>query len=127
MNVIEEVKDAIDKLEKVELYLSSLGDRLSILDMKQQDLLHYIENNKLKTNECYRIIKELNNIRIQRRKIKNDIEIGNKYNEHKCKLASLENRKFLLNELYKKEKTLGTKYKNKGYTNEEIESILKGV
>lgn len=127
MNVIKEITIVIDELNRIDDYSKNLVTNLSELDLKQQDLLHYIENNTLKTNECYRIIRELKKVREMRRKIKNDMDIISKYNEQKTKLLSTENRRFLLAEIHKREKVLGKKYINKVYSNEEVETILKGV
>lgn len=127
MNVIEEIKEVIEKLDKIDEYNSSLTDNLSELDCKQQDLLHYIENNKINVLWCYRMIKEIKQIRQKRRKVKNDMELLYKYNEQKNKMISKENRQFLLTEIYKKEKTLSKNYTNKQYTEEDIQKILKGV
>lgn len=127
MNVIEEITTIVTLLNELDNYSSGLVNKISELDLKQQDLLHYIENNSLKTNECYRIIRELKKIRENRRQIKNDMDLMSKYNEQKTKLVSADNRRFLLAEMHKREKILGKSYTNKGYTDEELESILKGV
>ena len=127
MNVIEEITTIVTLLNELDNYSSGLVNKTSELDLKQQDLLHYIENNSLKTNECYRIIRELKKIRENRRQIKNDMDLMSKYNEQKTKLVSTDNRRFLLAEMHKREKILGKSYTNKGYTDEELESILKGV
>ena len=127
MNVIEEIKEVVDKLDKIDDYSNSLNDKLSVVDSKLQDLLHYIENNKINVLWCYRMIKEIKVLREERRKIKNDMELLSKYNEHKNKIISKDNRQFLLTEVYKKEKSLGKKYVNKQYTEGEIQKIIKGV
>lgn len=127
MNVIEEIKDVVDKLDKIDEYSNSLTDNLSELDCKMQDLLHYIENNKINVLWCYRMIKEIKQIREKRRKVKNDMELLSKYNEQKSKMISKENRQFLMTEIYKREKTLSKNYTNKQYTEEEMQKIIKGV
>ena len=127
MNVAEEIKDVVERLNRIDEYNNSLTDNLSELDCKQQDLLHYIENNKINVLWCYRMIKEIKQIRQKRRKVKNDMELLSKYNEHKNKMISKENRQFLLAEVYKKEKMLSKNYTNKQYTDEEMQKIIKGV
>lgn len=127
MNVIEEIKEVVDKLDKIDDYSDSLSDKLSVIDSKLQDLLHYIENNKINVLWCYRMIKEIKMLREERRKIKNDMELLSKYSEQKNKIISKENRQFLMTEIYKKEKLLGKNYTNKQYTEEEMQKILKGV
>ena len=127
MNVIDEIKEVVEKLDIIDEYSNSLTDNLSELDCKQQDLLHYIENNKINVLWCYRMIKEIKQIREKRRKVKNDMELLSKYNEQKNKMISKENRQFLLTEIYKKEKSLSKNYTNKQYTEEEMQKIIKGV
>lgn len=127
MDIIEEITEIIEKLNIVDGYCNNLNNELNVLDEKTQDLLHYIENNKISAFSCYRIIKELKEIRQRRRKVKQDIELSKKYQEHKNRLASFDHRQFLLTELHKKEKQLQTEYKNRVYTEEDIQKILKGV
>ena len=125
MNIVEEVKEIISKLNAIDSYNSSLSQQLSIIDKKQQDILHLIESQKISAFEAYRIIKELRQVRFERRKIKNDMELLRVYDENKNKLSSNENRQFLLHEVCKKEKNLNTEYKYQQYTKEELESIIK--
>lgn len=127
MDILEEITKIIEKLNIVDGYCNNLTTDLNELDEKTQDLLHYIENNKINAFSCYRIIKELKNIRQRRRKVKQDIELSKKYQEQKNRLSSFDNRQFLLTELHKKEKQLHTEYKNRRYTEEDIQKILKGV
>ena len=126
MEVIEKLEEAIDILNEVDTYGEKLNDRLRELNSKQQDLLHYIECNKINMLWCYRMVKELKRIREERRKVKNDIEILAEYRKMDGRLLTSTNRKFLLGDLHKKEKQLQTTYKNKQYTNEDINNILKG-
>lgn len=126
MEVIEEIKNIVKKLDEIDNYNSSLNERLSVLDSKQQDLLHFIENNKINILWCYKLVKEIKNVREERRKVKNDMDMLSKYNEQKNKLLSKDNRQFLLAELHKREKTQGRKYSNKQYTQEELNNLLGG-
>ncbi len=125
MNVVEELKDIILKLNEIDEYSKSLPKKRNMYDEKTQDLLHYIENNKLTTFECYRIVKELKDIRLKRRKVKNDIELLKSYNDNKAKLSSEDNRQFLLQSVFNTEKSLKTEYKNRQYSKEELEEIIK--
>lgn len=126
MDVMNKITEAVAVLNEVDDYAGNLTHKLSVLDSKEQDLLHYIENNRINILWCYRMIKEIKNIREERRKVKNDMEIIYRYNEIKSKLTSRENRQFILAELHKKEKQLDTTYKNRQYTDEEIQNLLKG-
>lgn len=127
MDIIEELKLITNKLDELDNYTQTLGDKLSIEDKKTSDLLHYIENNKLSAFECYRLIKEMKNIRTNRRKIKNDIELAKAFEINKNKLMLKDNRIFLINELHKRDKQLKTRYVNRFYQEEDLQMMLKGI
>lgn len=124
-DVIKEIHNIIESLNEIDNYYESLTTRLSEIDQKTQDLLHYIEYNKISILWAYKYLVELKKLRIERRKIKNDMAILGKYSEHKNKLLSVSNRVFLLTEIHKVEKQLETPYKNRQYKDGEIEEILK--
>lgn len=64
-NVINSARDDFD----------SLNNRLSLLDKMQQDILHKIENtNSIDLYEGWKLTKSLQEIRRERRKIKNELE-----------------------------------------------------
>lgn len=124
MNIIEDVKCICNKLDNIQSSIDELPNKLSTLELQEQDLLHLIENSTLKTNQCYRVIKEIRKCRLERRKVKNDMELARTYQTHQNKMISTENRKFLLTELNKTNSRLNQPYKNRIYTEEEIKEIL---
>lgn len=124
MDVLEELKNAINILNKVDEYKDSLVDKLSEQDKRLSDLEHYIEENKLSTNQCYRMIKEIKKQREIRRKIKNDYTILTNYGNNINKLINHDSRRMLLEKVYKTNKSLETKYKNRIYTEEDLEELL---
>lgn len=128
MDVLKAITEIVDKLNEIDNYDSGLSQLLSEYDEREQDLLHYIENNKINMLWCYRFVRELKNVREKRRNIKNDMERIIKFKEQKTKLASTtDNRQLMLAELNKREKQLNCPYKNRRYTEEELQKILKGV
>lgn len=128
MDVLKTITEIVDKLNEIDNYDTGLSQLLSECDEKQQDLLHYIENNKINMLWCYKYVRELKNVREKRRNIKNDMERIMKFKEQKTKLASTtDNRQLMLAELNKREKQLNCPYKNRRYTEEELQKILKGV
>lgn len=124
MDVLEEIKNAINILNKVDEYKDTLVDKLSEQDKRLSDLEHYIEENKLSTNQCYRMIKEIKKQREIRRKIKNDYTILTNYENNINKLINHDSRRMLLEKVYKANKSLETKYKNRIYTKEDLEELL---
>lgn len=128
MDVLKTIAEIVDKLNELDNYDNGLSQLLSECDEREQDLLHYIENNKINMLWCYKYVRELKNIREKRRNIKNDIERITKFKEHKTKLVStIDNRQLMLAELNKREKQLNCPYKNRRYAEEELQKILKGV
>lgn len=128
MDVLKTIAEIVDKLNELDNYDNDLSQLLSECDEREQDLLHYIENNKINMLWCYKYVRELKNIREKRRNIKNDMERITKFKEHKTKLVStIDNRQLMLAELNKREKQLNCPYKNRRYAEEELQKILKGV
>lgn len=125
MEVVKTLQEITKTLDELDTYYDGLTNELSTIDLKIQDLLHFIENNKISILWAYKYIVELKKLRLERRRIKNDMFILGKYSEHKNKIVSSGNRQFLMTELYKAEKQLSTPYKNRQYKDEEIEEILK--
>ena len=128
MDVLKTITEIVNKLNEIDNYDSGLSQLLSECNEREQDLLHYIENNKINILWCYKYVRELKNVREKRRNIKNDMERIMKFKEQKTKLAStIDNRQLMIAELNKREKQLNCPYKNRRYTEEELQKILKGV
>ena len=63
--------------QDIDKRLSELSKQQSVWDIKQDELLHYIENNKLDAVRACKIIKNLKYVREQRRQVKNEMNIIN--------------------------------------------------
>lgn len=125
INVKEKVQEVCKLLDEMDSYIETLQDSLNNVNYRICDLEHLIEYNKLKTNQCYRVIQELHRLRLERRRIKNDIELTNAYKQFQNRLIETNNRSILLNVLGKTEKSLLTsKYNNRVYTEEEIQKLI---
>lgn len=124
MEIIEKVKEVSDLMNEIQSYTNNLNAELQAVDFRISDLLHLIESNSIKTKGSYRIVKELKKVRLERRKIKNDMEISKTLNNNLNKLLSMENRQFLLAELNKTNNHLNLKYKNRIYTEEELNELI---
>lgn len=124
MEIIEKVKEISELMNELQSYTNNLSANLQAADYRISDLLHLIEKDTLNTKGCYRIVKELKKVRQERRKIKNDMEISKTLNLNLNKLLGIENRQFLLAELNKTNNHLKTKYKNRIYTEEELNELI---
>ena len=124
IDVINEVKMITQSLNKLDEYFDNLSDLQREIDYKLSDLYHYIENNQLRTNECYRIIKEIKKQREIRRRLKNDYELLKIYKNNYARFNNENNRKMLLADINKTNKELNKSYKNRIYSEEEMNQIL---
>ncbi len=121
--MIDEVIKASKVLDQVEDYISTLPDQQSNCDSKLSDLYHYLENNKLNASQCCSFIKEMKKVVQERRKVKNEYEIGKVYKTYCNRLNSKDNRALLINELKKMEKKLEKEYKNRVYSDGDLIEI----
>lgn len=113
----QEIKQKINDLSNtIQTLLSekdNLVNSLSEVNGKEQDILHYIEFNKFNAAEGYKLSKKLQDIRKERRIIKNKIDIINIIKQDNCydliygktleRLDGIENRKYtprVLNNLF---------------------------
>lgn len=124
MDIVEEITNATKILDTIENYTDGLCEALSNKDQKISDLLHFIENNSINAAQSCHLIKEIKKVRLERRKIKNDMEIARVYRDNINKLISIENRKMLLTKIHKATKQLETEYKNRVYTNKDFMEML---
>lgn len=73
--IYEDVKIFYEHVKQLQEEKNKLKEKYaeehSLIEKKQQDLLHYIEFNNLSTVGAFKIYKELQHIRSERRKIKN--------------------------------------------------------
>ena len=87
MTAEELLKYMLNFFQNIDKEVKQAYEELSVIDQKQSDLLHYIENSTLNAGGYAKAGKLLKNIRQERRTIKNDIEklehiqtFTNKYN-----------------------------------------------
>lgn len=128
MDVTEKLKQAFDILKEIDEYDKQLlGENgyISTCDKKIDYWEHYIELQKLKVTESYKILREIKRLRILRRKYKNDAELIKIINDNSAKLQNLNYRDILLTQVHKtKTRQDNAKYSYDAYTDEEIKDIL---
>ena len=59
----------IDKRQK------ELSEHQSIYDIKQDEILHYIENHKISAADSCKLIKQLKKVRAERRQVKDELDV----------------------------------------------------
>ena len=128
MNVLENIKQAIDLLKEVELYNNELVGEdglISACDKKIDYWEHYLEFNPLVPGEVYRICREIKHQRNLRRQYKNEAELIKLYKDNEAKMQHVDHRDMLMVQLYKTDtKQKNAKYSYSAYTEEEKNEIL---
>lgn len=125
MEIEELLKYMLSFFQEIDKQLSELSNAQSVIDKKQDEILHYIEIHKLNAVDSCKIIKVLKQVRNERRQIKNEIDImrsvkANFVDKYKNKMIekdiilALKN----LNELRKRQENPTFKYK---YLTENLE------
>ncbi len=123
MEVMEKLTEANKLLDELEIYFDELPGKQSRVDSELSDLYHYIENNSLNASQSCKIVKQIKAKRLERRQILKDFELSKVYKTNSNKLSSKENRKFLFNDLNKTIKSLDSEYKNRIYTQEQLDTL----
>ena len=88
-----------------------------------RDILHYLEVTPITRSGAIELINELQNLRIERRYMKQMWELWNVYGKNRMKLGERNHRDFLIAELHKEDKSLQTTYNFRQYTKEELDAM----
>lgn len=90
---IEELLKYMHKFfTSIDKEINDIYQELSNVDLEEQDILHYIENNNLNAGGYAKVGKILKDVRIRRRDIKNDLD---KLNSVRDNLTKKYNNKFI--------------------------------
>ena len=124
MEIISKLEEICGELDLLQDYTDNLANELSLADSKRCDLEHFIEHNKINSKNSYRICKEMQKVLLERRKIKNDMELNRVMTTNFNKLISKDHRKFLLTELNKTNSKLNKPYINRVYSKDYEDYLL---
>lgn len=75
MEIEDILKYTLTFFQDIDKRLSELNNKQSEWDIKQDELLHYIENHNLDAVKSCKIIKKLKYVREERRQVKNEIDV----------------------------------------------------
>lgn len=75
LEVQDILKIMLNLFQDVDNRLKELSKKQSIVDTKQDEILHYIENHKLNASERCKIISLLQKVRKDRRQIKDEMDV----------------------------------------------------
>lgn len=74
MEIEDLLKCMLNFFQNIDKELNNAREELSTADLKQQDLLHYIENNTLNAGGYSKVGKAIKQVRNERRQIKYEID-----------------------------------------------------
>lgn len=75
LQVSDILKIILHLFQDIDKRQEQLSKEQSVIDSKQDEILHYIENHKLNASERCKIVGLLKDVRIERRQIKNEIDV----------------------------------------------------
>lgn len=132
--ILSEYIKILSSLDDAENKLSSASDRQTEIDLRILDVLHFIEelpiytDEKLTPNQCQELVYMLQDFRQIRRSYKREQCLNDTLESNRAKIAYSSQRQMLIAELKKKEKDLQTLYKPRKMPYEEIwDLITKGT
>lgn len=117
-NLISNIRNIEEEYTKV---LDKYAEDASVADKKQEDILHYLEFNNLNTVAAYRLVKELQEVRKERRKAKDNIDLLNKISL-RLRFNNRDENVYKILES-KEQQVRSRSYKTRYYSEKEIENI----
>lgn len=128
MELIQKIMDMLNFLDEIDNIFTESKEKQQLMDLKEQDLLHYIEFNKLKSFERVRLTNIFEKVRTERREAKNNIEVITQFKCNILQMQTKAGREQLRNMLKRQEKKLkNRRYTNRAYKHEELDRMIKGV
>lgn len=123
--LLNKLIDSIGNLSKVEDGIYTYVNKLDEVNNAIFDIMHYIENHELTRNGKERIMDTLQELRIQRRDIKQMWELYNMYGNNRNKLCQRDHREFMICSLKEKDKDLDSQYRYRYYTEDQLDELNK--
>lgn len=115
--------DSIASISNAEAEIFDYVQELNIIQDKIRDIEHYLENHTITRSGSIELIKLLQELRIERRQIKQMWEIWNTYGTGREKLKQKDYREQLILSLRKKDKELQTQYKYRQLDEQYLDSL----
>lgn len=75
MEIEDVLKYTLTFFQDIDKRLAQLNNKQSMWDIKQDELLHYIENHNLDAVKSCKIVKQLKYVRAERRQVKDEIDV----------------------------------------------------
>lgn len=124
LKITEDINNLIEDLDNVKkLYkkiLDEYSQKMSNVDSKQQDILHYVEFKNVNSVAGFRILKELQKVRRERRGVEDVLELLNNIKQLFTLTNTITAKNILNNKIDAMKKR---KYKERVYSESELDSI----
>ena len=124
LKITEDINNLIEDLDNVKkLYkkiLDEYSQKMSNVDSKQQDILHYVEFKNVNSVAGFRILKELQKVRRERRGVEDILELLNNIKQLFSLTNTITAKNILNNKIDAMKKR---KYKERVYSESELDSI----
>ncbi len=122
---LTKVNGLCDLFDEVEKMINSNGERQQKTDFMLCDLEHSLENETLTDTEIIGIGRKIQELRKDRRCLRNEFELIKKFIELKNRLLETNNRAIFKSNMNTTMKNLNQPYKNRVFTEEDMEEIKK--
>lgn len=124
LKITEDINNLIEDLDNVKkLYkkiLDEYSQKMSNVDSKQQDILHYVEFKNVNSVAGFRILKELQKVRRERRGVEDILELLNNIKQLFTLTNTITAKNILNNKIDAMKRR---KYKERVYSESELDSI----
>lgn len=124
LKITEDINNLIEDLDNVKkLYkkiLDEYSQKMSNVDSKQQDILHYVEFKNVNSVAGFRILKELQKVRRERRGVEDILELLNNIKQLFTLTNTITAKNILNNKIDAMKKR---RYKERVYSESELDSI----
>lgn len=129
MNRLEEfinnLYETVEKLDRCDEMQEEQKELIRQNEWKISDYLHYIEiSDNINEKQAYIIVKNLKQLRLERRDLSNESIIENAFDRVRDRLNNKTNRKFFANEIRKEVNKLNQDYNWRVINKEQIEEII---
>ena len=121
--LLDNLISSISNITNAEVEIYDYVSELNIIQEKIHDIEHYLEYKPITRNGAINLIKLLQDLRIERRQIKQMWEIWNVYGTGREKLKQKDYRDRLIAELRKKDKELQTQYKYRQFEEQYLDLL----
>lgn len=126
-DLLDNLINSIACITNAETEMFEYCQQLSIIQDKISDIEHYLEDHPISRNGCINLTNLVQELRIERRQIKQMWELWNVYGIGRDKLKQKDYRERLIMELRKKDKELQTKYKYRQFTEDYLNSLNEDI